>query len=173
MNIKVKKAITKGLYIFPFTFFMIQIFGGLLFFRSEAYLLNLFLAFTITCVYLFNQIVEYEKFDDLNRDEFLEARHELLIAYSDEKWNRLIGLLEKPLTKLIALNIEEDVISIKVKYRYLDAYIMAVKTGDHIQLKVKSSSLSFLPNKVRNYKLLKEVIYAIEGGLKALPKDKK
>ncbi len=48
-------------------------------------------------MYLFDQIVEYEKFNDLNRDEFLEARHELLIAYSDEKWNRLIGLLEKAL----------------------------------------------------------------------------
>lgn len=98
MEQKLFKVITKGLFAWPFTtaFSFLITDGGID--------INLIIGFVIACSYIFSNIYEYNKHDEIHIKDYLESTHKLEFDIKTDSWANLYHTLKHqidPNTRII------------------------------------------------------------------------
>lgn len=159
MEQKFLKVITKGLVIWPFT----TAFSFLI--TDSGIDINLIIGFVIACSYIFSNIYEYNKQDEIHIKDYLESTHKLEFDNKTDSWTNLYHTLKHqidPNTRIIKKT--ESVIQLTIKRRLVNTTLTAEKGENSIELSIKNHHIfAFLPDHAKNYQSLKKLRIAVEG----------
>lgn len=118
-------------------------------------LLSLISGFVLACIYIFYNIFEYEKYMPIYNDEFLESKHQIILSNTPKHQDKIQQLLDSPFT---TTNIKDNnAIEITIQQKLRNSYLRIEIVDNKIHLTIKRTSLSFLPDRAENYKLLLRV----------------
>lgn len=175
MKTRTKKFIVKILIEIPVVYFCLVLLEVLTEASGVFQFLdgfNILIAVVIAISVVFNNAVEYEKFSDLKDEDFLEASHQIVIEYSQEKWDILMDLIDQPFTIFKIADMNENQISLLVLTSHslfdgsriwFNRYILVSKFENQIRIKIRKSYFNMFPDLGRNYKILLKLTQVLEG----------
>lgn len=164
MNIK--KIILKSIYFTPLYFLLIIILDFV--FKKNLSLGAIILMSIIISVFtIVSNVFDYNYYNDIVSNDYLESNHSTEIEYSVEKWESLRQLdkIDSKITKrikeseteieyLIVFNIIKGQLNSKLNFKI---------EGNKILIEIKKVPISFLPDKANNYKILRRLIYNLKN----------
>ena len=155
MENKTTKFIFKTLILFPIGFGIWTFISGI---DNFYWFFPTIMGFGLAFGTIFWNLFDYEKFDGMDINDFLESRHKLMIENSDENWNRIIDLTEKSIIKLKVLEKSNSTLKIDIPRKLFDSILTVEKTDNGIALKIeKKGVLKFLPDNAENYSTLRTI----------------
>ncbi len=149
MENKTTKFILKTLILFPIGFGIWAFIGGIDVFH---WFFPTMMGFGLAFGTIFWNLFDYEKFQGMELNDFLESRHKLIVENSNENWNRIVDLTEKSLIKLKVLEKSNHTLKIEIPRKFFDSILTVEKIENGISLKIeKKGILKYLPDNAQNY----------------------
>ncbi len=154
MKQKLYKIILKIIVFLPLGIIYQAVFFG---FKRSLFDL-IFFGLIVSSIIVFYNWFSYEKFDDIETQDFMESTHKSSIENSMINWENIINILKQQLveTKIIFEN--ENEIKIQIERRFIDSILLIEKIDDKINLTISNKMFSFFSDNARNYKFLKSFI---------------
>lgn len=160
MSQRLFKIITKGLFIWPFTTLF-----SLLLTDTGIDDTNFLIGFVLACSYLFLNIYEYNKHDEIHIEDYLESRHKVKINNGANSWDSLYHILTHQIAPNTRIIIKTDsIIHFSIKRYLVRTTLIAEKRDMSIELSIKNQSIfAFLPDHAKNYQSLKKLQLAMDS----------
>ena len=155
MENKTTKFIFKMLIFFPIGSAIWILVNG---FENFHWFFSTLIGFLFAFGIVFWNLFDYEKFNGIELNDFLESSHNLSIENSNENWNRIIDLTEQSIMKLKTLEKSKTILKIEIPRKIFDSIFIAERSKNEITLKIeKKGILKFLPDNAENYRTLQKI----------------
>jgi len=162
METKTSKFILKTLLFFPIGF-------GIWSFRSSFdfndLTFHIVAGLVISFGIVFWQLFDYEKFNDIKYEDFLESKHKLSFENTAENWEKIEDMLKTPFANLKVIKKNESFLKVKIERRFQNSILIIQKIEEEIIVEIEKEFLTFLPDNADNYRTIKN----ISKGIKAVP----
>jgi len=109
-------------------------------------------AFGVTFWHLF----DYEKFNEISYEDFLESKHTLELEYSKENWDQFYEMIKNPLLDLEIIESTENKLKVQFERKFSDSILTINKTPDAIIISIEKKFFSFLPDRAENYRTIQK-----------------
>jgi hypothetical protein len=154
MKDKISKIIGKTIVLLPFGLSFWILING---FDLNNWGLPVIAGFVISFGIVFLNLFDYEKYDDMDKVDFLESKHILEIEINSKNWNSINEMIETPFVKLKVLEKTENNIKVQIHGKILDSILTAKKSQNEILVEIENKYLNFIPDKAHNYAILKKI----------------
>lgn len=162
---KIKKIVLKSIYFTPLYFLLIVILDFVI--ENNLSLRAIILiSIVISVCTVISNIFDYDYYNDIDSNDYLESNHVAEVEYSIEKWRsfKQLDKIDSKITKrikeaeteieyLIVFNLIRGQLNSKLNFKH---------QGNRILIEIKKVPISFLPDKANNYKILKKLIYSLK-----------
>lgn len=152
---KTKKFLIKMIYAFPVGFLFWMVSHG---FKTSDIGIAIIVGFVLAFLFVFWNLFEYEKYDDILYVDFLESHHTTSIKNTEENWNNLKTRLNLQITKIKKTIESEDCISYQIDQKGSDSLLRIEKKNDRIVILIKRKYFNFIPDMAENYRILNKLV---------------
>lgn len=152
---KSRKFLLKTVYFFPFGFLIWMMPNG---FQMSLLGISFIAGIAIALFFVFWNLFEYEKFDEIHVDDFLESQHTVLIDCNDANWNRVKKIHNFQDTKVERISTSESFIEYQIDQRIIDSVLQVEKVNDKIKMTIKRKYFGHLLDMAGNYRTLKKIV---------------
>lgn len=148
---KTKKFVLKSSYwgLFGFIFWM-----AVYEFNIDNLGVSIFWGIVVGLLITFWNFFEYEKFNKISEQDFLESQHVIFIDNNMDNWTRLNDRLQLQIAKIKIVKITENLIECQIEQRITDSILKIEKHNNSIKLTIRKKYIGFLPDMAENYKVL-------------------
>lgn len=161
-----KKIIIKSIYYLPF-YLIIIILINFAFEKNISPVLIIVGALFASLIKVISNVFDYDFYNDISKKDYLESKHHFEIMYSLERWNYLKNIVKIDSHKLDIKTKTESLLEYSVSFNSFKIIMNSVLTirndKNKIFLDIKKTPISFLPDKAKNYKLLRKIINKTEN----------
>jgi energy-coupling factor transporter transmembrane protein EcfT len=158
MKQKLYKIILKIIVFLPLGIIYQAVFFG---FKRSLFDL-IFFGLIVSSIIVFYNWFSYEKFDDIETQDFMESTHKSSIENTMINWENIINILKQQLVETKIIFEKENEIKIQIERRFIDAILLIEKIDDKINLTISNKMFSLFSDNARNYKFLKSFITKLE-----------
>jgi len=163
MNIK--KIIQKSIFFTPF-YFGIVILYNLVLKKNMSIEFTILVSIVVSVITVLSNIFDYDYYNSITSNDYLESRHNMSIEYNMRKWNEL-SKLKKVNTHNLKLTKEtESELEYSITFNLLKGQLNSILTFNHFEdkilIEIKKTPITFLPDKARNYKIIRKIIYDLK-----------
>ncbi|KJJ37294.1 hypothetical protein [Aequorivita vladivostokensis] len=152
---KTKKFLIKSIYLLPLGFFLWMLPNG---FNTSDIGISIVAGLIIALLIVFWNLFEYEKFNEILYNDFLESQHSVSIKNTEENWNDLKNKLNLQIAKIKKIRESENHIEYQIDQKITDSILRIEKKNDNILVNIKRKHLNFIPDMAENYGILKKLI---------------
>jgi uncharacterized FlaG/YvyC family protein len=152
---KTRKFILKSIYLFPVGFMLWMLPSG---FKTTDITISIFAGIIIALFIVFWNLFEYEKFNEIVYNDFLESRHSALIENTEENWSNLKNKLNLQISKIKKIYETDTQIEYQIDQKIADSILKIEKKDDKIVVNIRRKHLNFIPDMAENYKILRKLI---------------
>ncbi len=149
LKTNIQKFIFKVLAFLPLIFILIVISRRLKFAYWISYAIgSLLLSFG----FIFCNVFDYEKFDSIANNDFLDSKHFFIIDKSAENWLIIEEMIKEHHLKVISVS--DGKIICERNGRLVNSLVTFHKTAAIIEVEIEIKYFKFLPDYAANYKFL-------------------
>ena len=159
MHPKLTKFLIKTIYMFPIGYLAWIIPNGA---DSEHPYIPFVVGIGIAALIVFLHVFDYEKFDDMKTEDFLESKHSLHIDYSEKNWNKIRDVLKSQFIQVVNFKESDGFIFMQIDKRFFNSIIIIEKIDQKINLRIKRKNFNFFPDNAENYRTIKTLIKIIK-----------
>lgn len=152
---KTRKFLIKSIYLFPVGFVLWMLPSG---FKTTDISISIFAGIIIALLIVFWNLFEYEKFNEIVYNDFLESQHSALIENTEENWNNLKDKLNLQISKTKKIYETDTQIEYQIDQKIADSILKIEKKNDKIEVNIRRKHLNFIPDMAENYKILRKLI---------------
>ncbi|EMQ93879.1 glycine cleavage system aminomethyltransferase T [Xanthomarina gelatinilytica] len=152
---KTKKFLIKSIYLLPLGFFLWMLPNR---FNTSDIGISIVAGLIIALLIVFWNLFEYEKFNEILYNDFLESQHSVSIKNTEENWNDLKNKLNLQIAKIKKIRESENHIEYQIDQKITDSILRIEKKNDNIIVTIKRKHLNFIPDMAENYGILKKLI---------------
>lgn len=153
MQNKTTKFLLKMLMFFPFCLAF-----GILSrqFNFDDWIFFLIVGFMGAFGITFWQLFDYEKFNEIAYEDFLESKHSLKLENTKENWDQFYEMIKNPLLDLEIIENTENKLKVQFERKFSDSILTMNKTPDAIIVSIEKKFFSFLPDRAENYRTIQK-----------------
>lgn len=163
MNIK--KIIQKSIFFAPFYFGIIIIYN-LILENNLSFDFMFLISIVVSVITVLSNIFDYDYYNSMSPNDYLESMHNLSIEYDKEKWNELSKLKKINTHNLKLIKETELELKYSITFNILKGQLNSILTFNHFEnkilIQIKKIPISFLPDKARNYKIIRKIVYDLK-----------
>jgi len=159
MKSKYIKFIKKTLLVFPLGLVLSILISLTLF---EGMISSIIFAALFSFIIIFNNWFEYEKFENLEKFDFLESQHSITLESNAENWSVLNRVLDLQITKVKSISKTGTFKKVIIEQKFIDSILYLIKEKDNIEIRIRKKYLNFIPDMARNYKIIKKLTKEIK-----------
>ena len=152
---KTRKFILKSIYLFPIGFMLWMLPSG---FKTTDIGISIFAGIIIALLIVFWNLFEYEKFNEIVYNDFLESQHSALIENTEENWINLKNKLNLQISKINKIYETDTQLEYQIDQKISDSLLRIERENDKIVLHIRRKHLNFIPDMAENYKILRKLI---------------
>lgn len=152
MNDKIYKIIVKTLVLLPIGLSFWVLING---FDLKNWIIPLIAGSVISFGIVFWNIFDYEKYEDMELEDFLESKHRLRVKNCKENWERIEEMIKKSFVRLKVLTQTKDTIKAQVSGKLIPSILTVSKTEKGIIIGIEKKYLKSIPDKAGNYRILR------------------
>jgi hypothetical protein len=154
MENKTIKFLLKILIIFPSLFFITYVLNG---FDLKFWVFEIISSFMMSFFIVFWQLFDYEKYNDISYEDFLESKHSLSLENSEENWVNFNEMIKNPLLELKIIERTDDILKVQIARKFIDSILTVNRTPDAIIVNIEKKLFSSLPDRAENYRTLQKL----------------
>ena len=159
MHSKIGKFLVKTIYMFPVGYLAWIITNGSHFEHPYIpFVAGIGIASLIVCRHVF----DYETFDDIKTEDFLESKHSFNIDYSEKNWNQIREVLESQFIQVVNFKESDGFIFMQIDKRFFNSILIVEKIDHKINLRIKRKNFNFFPDNADNYRTIKTLMKIIK-----------
>lgn len=154
-----KKTIIKFFLYLPFGIMLGML--GILFLEGTSpfyWQIGLLIGVVITTYFIIINVNEYNSFDDISSEDYLESRHVYKFRYDPVIWDEFNTLLEKQFTNHKIYKNRPSEVVVKVE----NSIVKMKHHNDELMLSVERNSFDFIPDRANNYQMLRRIVSALK-----------
>ncbi len=106
---------------------------------------------------VFWQLFDYEKYNEISYEDFLESKHSLRLKNSDENWLQFEEMIKNPLLNLKVIEKTEDTLKVQIERKFIDSILTVNRAPDAIIVNIEKKFYSSLPDRAENYRTLQKL----------------
>ena len=152
---KTIKFLLKVLMFFPICFGVMLWFDK---FDLNDWVFQIIVGFVGAFGLTFWQLFDYEKFNNMSYEDFLESKHSLSFENSEENWLQFNEMIKNPLVELEIIEKKENVLKVQIERKFSDSILTVNRTPDAILVNIEKKFFSFLPDRAENYRILQKMV---------------
>jgi len=153
MENKTIKFVLKILIIFPNIFFITYVLNG---FDLKFWVFEIISSFMISFGIVFWQLFDYEKYNQISYEDFLESKHSLSLENSEENWGQFNEMVKNPLLELKIIEKTDNILKVQIGRKFIDSILTVNRTTDIIIVDIERKFFSFLPDRAENYRTIQK-----------------
>ncbi|TDS17042.1 hypothetical protein DFQ03_1532 [Maribacter caenipelagi] len=154
MENKTIKFVLKILTIFPSIFFLTYVLNG---FDLKFWVFEIIISFMTSFGIVFWQLFDYEKYNEISYEDFLESKHSLSLENSEENWDQFNEMIKNPLLELEIIERTDEMLKVLIARKFIDSILTVRKTKDAIIVNIEKKFFSFLPDRAENYRTIQKL----------------
>lgn len=120
--------------------------------------ISIFAGIIIALLIVFWNLFEYEKFNEIVYNDFLESQHSALIENTEENWSNLKTKLNLQISKINKIYETDTQLEYQIDQKISDSLLRIERKNDKIVLHIRRKHLNFIPDMAENYKILRKLI---------------
>ena len=156
---KIGKFLIKTIYMFPLGYLAWIIKNGT---DIEHPYIAFVAGIGIAALIVFLHVFDYEKFDDIKTEDFLESKHSFYIDYSERNWSQIREVLKSQFIQVVNFKESDGFIFIQIDKRFFNSVLIVEKIDQKINLRIKRKNFNFFPDNADNYRTIKTLIKVIK-----------
>lgn len=158
---KIKKIFLKTILYFPFYFLLTSVYFILS--NESLYSISIIIIpVVVSFITVLSNVFDYNYYNDIDPKDYLESKHQNQVIYNDVIWDRLSDLnYYIPFKSKLLENNPEKVrykIYFNILLSQLNSDLSFTRKDDLVHIKIEKPIISFLPDKSRNYRILRIVM---------------
>ena len=159
---KLSRFILKVIYTFPFCFLYFAVIKSF----SQTSLSSLIISSLVISVgYIFWNWFDYEKFNALEMNDFLECKHEAIIKNLAFDQNQIMTQIELLIPKFKILNQSNQSIEIEIENKIFNSILHIEKSKNHVKITIRRKFFNLLPDFAKNLKIIYQIEKSLEKNL--------
>jgi hypothetical protein len=117
--------------------------------------------FILSGITIYVNVIDYNKFNELSTEDYLESKHKASVNYTDEVWN-ICKRFDKhlPNSKTEAIKYTKGTIQYKIQFNILIGQLNSILEFEHINdkinINIKKQYISVLPDRGVNLRIIKQ-----------------
>lgn len=112
----------------------------------------------LSALVIFWNLFEYEKFNDIIANDFLESQHSKLIDNNTENWGRLKSQLKMQIGNFRRIKETETLIEYEINQKITNSILRAERKNEQIVVEIKRKYLNFIPDMGKNYRIINKLL---------------
>lgn len=110
----------------------------------------------LSLLMVFYNLFDYEKYDGMLNEDFLESGHSIRIENSDSHWKIIYDIVESNFSwELKERN--DKLIKLRIERKVLDSELIITRVDHQILIEIKKKHLPFFPDRAENYRTIKRL----------------
>lgn len=160
-GIKIKKGFLKTIFFFPFYLLVILLYNFIFYDFEFGYNLAV-TAIILSIITVFINVFDYDKFNGIASEDYLESKHKTRVQCSDDLWY-LCKQLDShlPNLKMEAIQYNRELIQYKIHFNILIGQLNSIlefkKVHGHITIRIEKQFINVLPDRGVNLKIIRRV----------------
>ena len=145
----------KSIYLMPF-FVLIWMFASG--FDLDELVSSIIAGIILSALAIFWNLFEYEKFNDIIANDFLESRHSKILDNNSENWIRLKSQLKIQVGNFRRIRETENLIEYEINQKITNSILRAERKNGQILVEIKRKYLNFIPDMAENYRIINKLL---------------
>lgn len=154
MKNKTTKFLLKILRILPIVLIPFLLINGI---ETYGWIISILLSSMVSFGLIFWNLFDYEKFDTISLEDFLESTHIVRFNSNDENWNAINEILKSQFVNIGTKKFQECFIEIEIEQKLTNSVLTVERTTKEILLKIEQKKYSFLPDNAKNYRIITNI----------------
>ena len=156
---KTKKFLLKSIYLMPFFILIWMLTSG---FDLDKLVSSIIAGLILSILVIFWNLFEYEKFNDIIANDFLESQHSELLENNSENWNRIKSQLKIQVGNFRKIRETENLIEYEIIQKITNSILRAERKNEQILVEIKKRHLNFIPDMAENYRIINKLMKRIK-----------
>jgi hypothetical protein len=152
---KTKKFLLKSIYLFPIGFLIWFLSSG---FEIDDIGISIISGVIFSLLVIFWNLFEYEKFNGIIDNDFLESKHFKSLENNSENWNRIKSQLKMQVMDFRKIRETDSFVEYEISQKLSNSILRVEKGNELILLKIKRKYLNFIPDMAKNYKIINKLV---------------